>query len=143
MASIPDSLSTPATKRRRGQASVASALIVLAAALHTAAAQESSPAIRLTIDYGDGVQKTFTTLAWKEKMTVFDALQTAEQHPRSIRVSHVGSAETIFITAIDDLENEGAGQRNWRYTVNDQPARYSAGVAVLKNGDAVVWRFAR
>jgi hypothetical protein len=102
--------------------------------------QEAS-SVRLTIDYGDGVQKTFAMLTWKDKMTVFDALKAAEQHSRGIRVSHTGIGETVFITAIDDRENEGAGERNWRYTVNDQPARYSAGVAELKAGDTVVWRF--
>ena len=106
-------------------------------------AQETDPAVRLTIDFGDGVQKTFMSLAWKDKLTVFDALKAAEQHPRGIRVVHTGMGETVFITAIDDCENEGAGGRNWRYTVNDQPARYSAGVAALKAGDSVHWRFMR
>ena len=74
-------------------------------------------------------------------MTVFDALQAAEKHPRGIKLTFTGRGETIFITAIDDAANEGASGRNWRYTVNDQPARYSAGVMELKSGDAVVWRF--
>jgi len=106
-----------------------------------AAAQENAPAVRLTIDYGDGVQKTFAAISWKDKMTVFDALKAAEQHPRGIRISHTGTGETVFVKAIDDCENEGAESRNWRYTVNDQSARYSAGVAELKAGDSVVWRF--
>jgi hypothetical protein len=103
--------------------------------------QDAAPTVRLTIDYGDGVQKSFLTLAWKDKMTVFDALQAAEKHARGIRVSHTGTGETTFITAIDDCENEGAGGRNWRYTVNEEPARYSSGVAELKKGDSVSWRF--
>jgi hypothetical protein len=105
--------------------------------------QEGAPTVRLTVDYGDGVQKTFTALTWKDTMTVFDALKAAEQHARGIRVSHTGSGETTFVTSIDDCQNEGADARNWRYTVNDQPARYSAGVAEVKSGDAIVWRFAK
>lgn len=116
--------------------------LVLTACL-AVVAQESTPAVRLTVDYGDGVEKSFTALAWKDKMTVFDALKAAEAHPRGIRVSHRGSGETTFVTAIDGLENEGAEQRNWRYRVNDQPAQYSAAVMELKNGDVVVWRFAK
>jgi len=104
-------------------------------------ADDASHAARLTIDYGDGVQKTFTALPWKEKMTVFDLLKAAEGHPRGIKVAHTGKGETIFVTAIDDLTNEGTGGSNWRYTVNDKPARYSAGVMELKAGEAVVWRF--
>ena len=106
-----------------------------------AAAQEAAVSVRLTIDYGDGVHKTFPALPWKVNMTVFDALQAAEKHPRGIKVGFQGSGETTFITTIDDAENEGANGRNWRYTVNDQPARYSAGVMELKSGDAVVWCF--
>ena len=106
-----------------------------------AAAQDTSPTIRLTIDYGDGVEKSFTRIEWKEKMTVFDALQAAEKHERGIKLKHTGSGETVFIVAIDGQENEGQGGRNWRYSVNDQGARMSAGVAELKAGDAVVWRY--
>lgn len=127
-----------------GRRSAVTAVFVLLAALsQQVAAQEAVPAVRLTIEYGDGVQKTFVALPWKDKMTVFDSLKAAEQHPRGIRLSHTGQGETTFITAIDGQENEGAGQRNWRYTVNDQPARYSAGAMELKNGDSVVWRFAK
>lgn len=106
-------------------------------------AQENAPTVRLTIDYGDGVQKSFVALAWHDKMTVFDALQAAEKHSRGIRVAHTGSGETTFITAIDDLANEGQDARNWRYIINDKPARYSAGVAELKPGDSIVWRFGK
>jgi hypothetical protein len=108
-----------------------------------ATAQDAVASVGLSLDYGDGVQKTFVALPWKEKMTVFDALQAAEKHPRGIKVASIGRGETIFITAIDNVANEGANGRNWRYTVNDQPAQRSAGVMELKAGDAVVWRFAK
>ena len=117
------------------------AIALLLAAAGAATAEESLPTVRLTIDYGDGVEKSFTRLEWMEKMTVFDALQAAEKHERGIKLKHTGSGETVFIVAIDDLENEGQGGRNWRYSVNDQGARMSAGVAELKAGDAVVWRY--
>lgn len=121
---------------------LATAMLLACVVLITAAAaQDTPPSVRLTIDYGDGVQKSFAALEWTEKMTVFDALQAAEKHPRGIKVKHTGAGETVFITAIDDLANEGRGGRNWRYTVSDQPAKTSAGVAVLKAGDAIMWRF--
>ena len=97
--------------------------------------------VRLTIDYGDGVQKTFVALPWKEKLTVFAALQAAAQHARGIKVTHTGNGETTFVTAIDDRTNEGQGGSNWRYEVNGERLPVSAGVAELKAGDAVVWRF--
>jgi hypothetical protein len=108
-----------------------------------ALAQDKAATVRLTIDYGDSVQKLFTALPWKEKITVFDVLQAAEKHPRGIKVTFTGRGESVFITAIDDAANEGASGPNWRYTVNDEPARYSAGIMELKAGDSVMWRFAK
>jgi len=123
---------------------IAAALVVATCLTCPAKSAEENPQqVRLTIDYGDGVQKSFTAIPWTEKITVFAALQAAQNHARGIKLSHTGAGETIFITAIDDATNEGAGGRNWRYTVNDQPARYSAGIAELKPGDAVLWRFAK
>jgi hypothetical protein len=126
---------------RAARASSSFAIGLVLAATGVVAAQDSPQMIRLTIDYGDGVEKSFVKLEWKEKMTVFDALQAAKKHERGIKLKHTGSGETVFIVAIDDLENEGQGGRNWRYSVNDQGARVSAGVAELKAGDTVVWRF--
>jgi len=117
---------------------VLSAAVALA---QSAAARGAESVVLLTIDYGDGVQKTFVALPWKEKLTVFGALQAAAQHPRGIKVQHTGSGETTFVTAIDDRTNEGQGGNNWKYEVNGQRLPVSAGVAELKAGDAVVWRF--
>jgi hypothetical protein len=115
---------------------------VMATILQAAAtAQAPVASVRLTIDFGDGVQKTFSALAWKDKTTVFDALKAAEKHPRGIKITYTGSGDTTFISGIDDAVNEGADGRNWRYTVNDQPAMHSSAVAEIKSGDTVVWRF--
>jgi hypothetical protein len=132
-------LRTPTVMYRLSRRLLMLALVVAFAGLATA--QDAPPSVRLTIDYGDGVQKTFTALEWTEKMTVLGALQAAEKHPRGIKIKHTGAGETVFITAIDDVANEGRGGRNWRYTVSDQPARTSAGVAELKAGDTILWRF--
>ena len=122
---------------------IKNAVVVFGLFSATVLAQEQAKSVRLTIDYGDGVQKIYLALACQEKMTVLSALQAAEKHPRPIRLAFKGSGETTFITAIDDVENEGFEARNWRYSINDQPAQYSAGVAELKPGDVVIWRFAK
>jgi hypothetical protein len=131
--------------QRRALLVVAVAIVhcTLAANFSQAVAQDTAATVRLTVDYGDGVQKFFAALPWKEKLTVFDVLQAAEKHPHGIKLTFIGRGETIFITAIDGMVNEGANRPNWRYTVNDQPARSSAGVMELKAGDSVVWRFAK
>ena len=98
--------------------------------------------VKLTIDYGDGVQKVFGALPWKEKLTVFAALEAAAKHPRGIKLTHQGTGERILVTAIDDVKNEGRG-RNWLYEVNGKLADRSAGVFELSSGDAVLWRFGK
>jgi hypothetical protein len=118
------------------------ALLVSAAAPWVLADEVPEKTVQLTIDYGDGVQKVFTSLPWKEKLTVFDALDAAAKHPRGIKVVHQGSGERLFITAIDDLKNEGRGL-NWTYQVDGKLADRSAGVFELSAGDAVLWRFAQ
>jgi Domain of unknown function (DUF4430) len=106
-----------------------------------ATAEDARPGVRLVVDYGDGVQKSFVALEWKEKMTVLDALQAAARHSRGIKFLHAGTGETVFVSAIDDLANEGRGGRNWRYSINDRSVPYSAGVAELRLGDAILWHF--
>jgi hypothetical protein len=115
----------------------------LAAATRPLAAHEPQEhkTVRLTIDYGDGVQKVFAGLAWQEKATVFSALEAAAKHPRGIKFEHRGSGATTLVTAIDGLKNEGRG-RNWLFEVNGKLGETSCALAELKAGDAVLWRFA-
>jgi hypothetical protein len=98
--------------------------------------------VELTIDYGDGAQKRFTALTWKEKMTVYDALKQASQHRRGIKETHTGSGESLFVSSIDDVKNEGVG-RNWLFEVNGAKADRSSGIYQLKAGDSVLWRFGK
>ena len=75
----------------------------LAAALAGAEESSAGRSVKVTIDYGDGVQKVFLALPWREKMTVLTALQEAEKHPRGIKVTHQGSGERVLVTAIDGV----------------------------------------
>ena len=96
--------------------------------------------VRMTVDYGDGAQKVFYALPWKEKITVLAALQAAEKHPRGIKVEHQGSGGTTLITSIDGAVNEGRGS-NWIFEVNGKLGEKSCALVELKPGDAVLWRF--
>jgi hypothetical protein len=98
------------------------------------------PTVKLVIDYGDGVEKHFTALPWKEGMTVLDVLEAAAHHPRGIKLVHRSSGETAFLTQIDDLKNEGRG-RNWLYSVNGQQGKKSFGAAAVKAADTILWSF--
>jgi Domain of unknown function (DUF4430) len=110
----------------------------------TAIAQEPAApkVVQLTIDYGDGSQKVFTELAWKEKHTVFDVLQAAEKHARGIKLKHRGSGAALFVTAIDDVANEGVGS-NWLYEVNGTPGDRSCAIFDVQAGDKVLWKFGK
>jgi hypothetical protein len=110
-------------------------------ALAPVLADEVAKPIRLTIDYGDGVQKVFINIEHREKLTVLGALQAASKHPRGIKFKHQGEEEFAFVTAIDGLENEGRAAKNWTYSVNAKKADRSCGICDLAPGDSVVWRF--
>ncbi len=105
-------------------------------------AEEGPPTVRLVVDYGDGVEKHFTAIPWKPKMTVFDVLQAAARHRRGIRVRHRGSGETTFVLEIDGLKNEGRSGRNWVYRVDGKLGDRSCGVYRVKAGQTVLWTFA-
>lgn len=122
--------------------------VLFAAAASAGLARAQEPArpaaangtVHLVIDYGDGVQKHFTALEWHAGMTVLDALESAQRHPRGIKFAYRGQAVTAFLTRIDDLENQGRG-RNWIFHVNDVAADSSFATFALKAGDMVLWKF--
>ena len=109
-------------------------------------AGENAPAksqvVTLTIDYGDGVQKRFTALPWKKGMTVLDALNLAQNHPRGIKFKYQGTRGTALLHKIDDLENRGGRKENWLFYVNDKFANRGFGVSKLQANDNVLWKFA-
>lgn len=129
-------ISTQLTLSRRGVLG----LLLLLFAAPVLAADDAPPTVKVVIDYGDGVQKHFTALPWREGMTVRDALHAAQKHPRGVKFQERGSGATAFLTQLDDLKNEGGG-RNWIYRVNDQLADRSFAVFPLQVGDAVLWKF--
>ncbi|MFQ5491054.1 MAG: DUF4430 domain-containing protein [Phycisphaerae bacterium] len=101
--------------------------------------------VRMVIDYADGVEKHFTTLAWREGATVFDVMEAAGKHPRGIRVQYrdYGGSAGRLVTGIDGLANQGGGQdaRNWLYQVNEVRAKRACDKQTVEAGDTVVWKF--
>ena len=124
-------------------------LILILATIAASAAAEppkepeaAKETVKLTVDYGDGVQKVFASVPWTKETTVFAALEAAAKHPRGFKLVHQGKGETVLVTAIDDLKNEGRG-RNWLYEVNGKLGDRSCAVMPLKAGDSVLWRFGK
>lgn len=112
----------------------------------TVVAAPASTAISLLIDYGDGAQKRLAGLAFTPEMTVFDAMNLANAHPRPIMCVVKGTGDRAQLMSIDDLRDEGAEKgiktaRCWQYWVNAQYGMTSIGVAKLEPGDRVVWAY--
>jgi hypothetical protein len=97
--------------------------------------------VRLAVDYGDGVKKEFYAIPWRQEMTILDAMEFAQKHPRGIKFRMRGRTATAFLTTIDDVSNQGGGAANWTYRVNGQLGDRSFAVYQLGPEDAVVWRF--
>ncbi len=116
--------------------------IVLSVASNSVASNSyAAEHVKLIVDYGDGVQKHFTSLAWKDGLTALGATQLADAHRRGIATKVRGSGEIAFLTEIDGVANEGGGGRNWVFHVNGKLGDRSCGVTSLKAGDTVLWRF--
>ena len=62
-------------------------IIVLftATVFSTASRIDAAEHVKLVVDYGDGVQKQFTQLPWKEGLTVLGATELAQRHSRPIK----------------------------------------------------------
>jgi hypothetical protein len=113
------------------------------AAAATKPPANSTKTVELVIDFGDGVQKRFADIGWKESMTVLDVLRAAQQHSHGISFSAHGSGETTMVTKIDDETNqEGAtGAKNWIFRINGRLGDESCGIAAVRAGDNVLWKF--
>lgn len=104
-------------------------------------AQPDVKRVLLTVDYGDGVQKKFTSIDWKDKMTILDLLKAATKHRRGIRFKYQASGSIALLTSIDDLKNEGGQGKNWIYWVNQKLGERSFAIRSLSIGDHVLWKF--
>jgi hypothetical protein len=126
-------------------ARLAAVLLMLAggpAIVSATAAEENT--VRLTVDYGDGVAKTISDLAWSKGNTVLDAMKAATSRSHGISFSYTGSGASAALTKIEDVQNQGggAGKKNWQYWVNGAYGDRSFAAFELQAQDQVLWRFA-
>jgi hypothetical protein len=99
--------------------------------------------VSLTIDYGDDRKRQFDAIPWHAGMTVDDQLTAASRLPNGVTYTVRGYKERALLTQIDKVENEGGGQRNWLYSVNNVKAEKSFAIYELQPGDRVLWVFGR
>jgi hypothetical protein len=126
----------------RRSAAIMLATMLLAVAAAGDRARTQSATIRLVVDYGDGVIKTFTDMPWAKGNTVLDVMNAAKDRPHGISFSYTGSGASAFLTRIDDVANEGGGaKKNWQLWVNTSYAERSFGAYEVQPLDVVYWRF--
>jgi hypothetical protein len=102
----------------------------------------TSEGVSLVVDFGDGRSQQHESIAWREGMTVRDALAAAADSTGGVEFAQRGSGESALLTRMAGVENEGAGGRNWTYSVNGQPGDRSFAIYPLRPGDRVLWTFA-
>lgn len=104
----------------------------------------TGPAVKLVIDFDDGFEKHYR-LAWREGMTVLDALDAASRRARGVRFASKGTGDMAMVTAVDGVANEGGGGlgRNWIYWVNGALAEKSCGVYEIRPEDVILWKFGK
>ena len=131
----------PGRMRRRAAMLAVALFFVAPLSIRTATAADNT--VRLTVDYGDGVAKTISGLAWTKGMTVGDALKEATNRPHGISFSFTGSGDSAMLTKIDDVQNQGsgAGKKNWQYWVNGTYGDRGFAIFELQAQDVVLWRF--
>ncbi len=98
-------------------------------------------AVSLSIDFGDGNERHFERLAWHEGMTVGDLMLEMSQATEDLHFEKQGGGEMTMLVKLDGVANEGAGGRNWIYSVNGERADRSYAIYPLRAGDRVLWEF--
>ena len=106
----------------------------------TATTTVAARTVKLIVDYGDGVEKHFTSIAWRDAMTVQDVTIAATKVARGIQIKQRGRKATAFLSQIDDLANQATG-KSWIYRVNGKLADRSFGVHAVAAGDVITWSF--
>jgi len=99
--------------------------------------------VKLSIDFGNGAQRTFERLPWQESMTVADLMILAHDFCPGIQFEAQGEGKMAFLDSLEGVANGGADQRNWLYRVNGKHAHVSYAVYTLQAGDEVLWIYAR
>lgn len=112
--------------------------------------------VSLTVDYGNGVSKSFTGLPWRKGLTLLEALQAAEAVPPGIAIAHGSSRNgSVLNLTLDGLpETEGAGEWSVRIDERQGPARLgtetsyrfdpgSRAANEVQPGQHIVFRLAR
>jgi hypothetical protein len=119
--------------------------------------EEFKGAVALTIDYSNGVRKSFTSIPWRPEMAVYDVLQAAVGTKPGLTFQFGktfvdrGGRDVGMIVAIDDVAAEQENQK-WLIWVNQSfietelrrvtPESVTQfGLPSVDSGDVIVFKF--
>jgi hypothetical protein len=119
--------------------------------------EEFKGAVALTIDYSNGVRKSFTSIPWRPEMAVYDVLQAAVATKPGLTFQFEktfvdrGGRDVGMIVAIDDVAAEQENQK-WLIWVNQSfietelrrvtPESVTQfGLPSVDSGDVIVFKF--
>jgi hypothetical protein len=98
-------------------------------------------AVTVAVNFGNGIRTVFPPIAWQPDMSVHDAMRSTFRNDARFEIK--GSDEGAFLESIDGVANEGAGGRNWVYSVNGKVGDRSFAVYELEPGSEVLWTFGK
>lgn len=113
------------------------------AAVPAAKEEPAARTVKLVVDFGDGVERTYDSVAWVEGDSVLSLLDRLKSHSEPLTYAVSGKGDAAFVSKIDDVKNQGTGseKKNWLFWVNGKFADRSAGVYMIQAGDEVAWKF--
>jgi len=96
--------------------------------------------VTLEVDFGGDKRSKSIDVVCSPDSTVLQSLERAREM-KKLKFDSRGVGETVFISAIDGMKNEGSGGKNWIYKVNGELGDKSAGIYEVNPGDRVTWSF--
>jgi hypothetical protein len=95
--------------------------------------------VSLTIDFGDNKRRIYPRMKCYDGMTVADLLDRSSDLP----FQRIGAGESAMLTELGGVPNEGAGGRNWIFSVNGKDGDKSFEIYQLHPQDKVLWSFVK
>jgi hypothetical protein len=107
----------------------------------TPAERPEGETVSLAIDFGNGAHREFAALPWSEGLTLGKLMHEARDFRPGIRYTQKGEGEMAFLTSLEGVANDKAGDRYWFYEVDGERGEVSFDVQPLEAGAKVLWVF--
>lgn len=107
---------------------------------HQLKAENVADHIDLVIQFDNDFEKHYSKIRYTQEMTVLNAMQQMQKHPRATPFKVRGKGTSTFLFEIDSIANQGNG-KNWIYYVNGKRATVGIGAKKLNPRDHILWKY--